>query len=318
VRENTLRDYRVDLERWWLSEFGACRLRAITAPMITRYLAKLGAREVPYIADKTLRRLFAPMSALMAVAVHEGLIEHNICRDVKVPSGRDRLRQFEGGDPEDDDQAVKVYTRSQIRQLLAALSSQETLHLLAHTLAVTGLRISEALPLRWQDVVLDGAEPHVKVRRAWVRQQMGPPKSRYGKRQVQIPRALVDELRQQQGRLDPRQELVFPSDTGTVRLAENVRRRLLPFAQEAGVEWIGFHAFRHAFASALIEDGRSIVQVSRLLGHHSPAFTLAVYSHLMDSGTGGPLELDLTAAPAALQAVGQDPGLSREPVAAIA
>ena len=34
--------------------------------------------------------------------------------------------------------------------------------------------------------------------------------------------------------------------------------------------------------------------VSRLLGHHSPAFTLAVYSHLMDIGTGGPLELDQT------------------------
>jgi hypothetical protein len=53
---------------------------------------------------------------------------------------------------------------------------------------------------------------------------------------------------------------------------------------------------------ALIEDGRSIVQVSRLPGHHSPAFTLAVYSHLMDTGTGGPPELDLTPAHAALDA----------------
>src|SRR5690242_1970637 len=29
VRENTKRDYRVDMERWWLPEFGSCRLRAI-------------------------------------------------------------------------------------------------------------------------------------------------------------------------------------------------------------------------------------------------------------------------------------------------
>jgi hypothetical protein len=46
------------------------------------------------------------------------------------------------------------------------------------------------------------------------------------------------------------------------------------------------------FPSLLIAEGRNIVQVSRLLGHHSPAFTLGVYAHLMDDGTGGPLDLD--------------------------
>jgi integrase len=54
------------------------------------------------------------------------------------------------------------------------------------------------------------------------------------------------------------------------------------------------------FASALIEDGRNIVQISRLLGHHSPSFTLSVYAHLMDDGVGGPLELDLTSSRDAL------------------
>jgi site-specific recombinase XerD len=48
-----------------------------------------------------------------------------------------------------------------------------------------------------------------------------------------------------------------------------------------------YHGLRHAFASTLIEQGRNIVQVSRLLGHHSPAFTLQVYAHVMDDGLGG-------------------------------
>jgi integrase len=59
------------------------------------------------------------------------------------------------------------------------------------------------------------------------------------------------------------------------------------------VSWVGFHAFRHTFASILIHEGRSIVQVSRLLGRHSPAFTLTVYAHLLDGDTGGPLEVPL-------------------------
>jgi hypothetical protein len=63
-------------------------------------------------------------------------------------------------------------------------------------------------------------------------------------------------------------------------------RTLKPAAQEAGAAWAGFHAFRHYCASALIADGRNIVQVSRWLGHHSPSFTLDVYAHLMDDGVG--------------------------------
>jgi hypothetical protein len=44
------------------------------------------------------------------------------------------------------------------------------------------------------------------------------------------------------------------------------------------------------------------VQISRLLGHHSPSFTLSVYAHLMDEGSGGPLDLGFD-----LQANGANP-----------
>lgn len=43
----------------------------------------------------------------------------------------------------------------------------------------------------------------------------------------------------------------------------------------------------------LIDEGRSIVQVSRWLGHADPAFTLRVYAQLMDEGIGAPLELKI-------------------------
>ena len=44
------------------------------------------------------------------------------------------------------------------------------------------------------------------------------------------------------------------------------------------------------------------MQISRAMGHHSPAFTLSVYAHVLDDGVGEALELDLTPAPAALEA----------------
>jgi integrase len=84
-------------------------------------------------------------------------------------------------------------------------------------------------------------------------------------------------------------------------------RTLTPAAAEAGVPWAGFHAFRHCCASALIADGRNIVQVSRWLGHHSPSFTLDVYAHLMDDGVGAPLELPAAAGVAPQRALRRSP-----------
>ena len=40
------------------------------------------------------------------------------------------------------------------------------------------------------------------------------------------------------------------------------------------------HALRHAYASALIDGGESVVVVARRMGHKNPSMTLDVYSHL--------------------------------------
>lgn len=67
-------------------------------------------------------------------------------------------------------------------------------------------------------------------------------------------------------------------------------RVLFPACEEAGVEWAGFHTFRDTVASRMFAAGRNAVQVQHWLGHHSGAFTLKTYVHLLDPGDlGGPL-----------------------------
>lgn len=77
-------------------------------------------------------------------------------------------------------------------------------------------------------------------------------------------------------------------------MAGNVYRRVLQPAREAAdLPWVGFHAFRHTCATLLFTEGRSAVQVQRWLGHHSAAFTLATYVHLLDGDLGKPLSLTI-------------------------
>lgn len=45
--------------------------------------------------------------------------------------------------------------------------------------------------------------------------------------------------------------------------------------------WAGLHTLRHTCATRLFRAGLNAKQVQVWLGHHSPAFTLAAYVHML-------------------------------------
>ena len=92
---------------------------------------------------------------------------------------------------------------------------------------------------------------------------------------------------------------VFPTREGTHLDPSNVAARVLkPAARRAGVPWAGFHTFRHTCATMLFRHGLNGKQVQMWLGHHSPAFTLATYVHLLADDLPDPGFLDqITARP---------------------
>jgi integrase len=59
-------------------------------------------------------------------------------------------------------------------------------------LADTGLRVGEAIELRWKDV--DLGRRIVRVRRRYYRGRVGPPKSKYGRRQLRLTPELAQVL----------------------------------------------------------------------------------------------------------------------------
>jgi integrase len=57
------------------------------------------------------------------------------------------------------------------------------------------------------------------------------------------------------------------------------------------VPWARFHTLHHTCAALLIEAGASLLRVQRWMGHHSAAFTLDNYGHLIDDGLGRSVDL---------------------------
>ena len=124
------------------------------------------------LCDRSIANVLTPLRVALDAAVADGLLGANPAEQVVLPRRRagrawsTRERRF--------------LTRAELLRLLDEIPAKW--RPLFELLAATGLRISEAVGLRWSDVVLDEPAPHLQVRRAIVKGAMVAPKSRYGAR----------------------------------------------------------------------------------------------------------------------------------------
>jgi integrase len=154
-------------------------------------------------------------------------------------------------------------------------------------LASTGLRISEAIALPWSDLSLDAWPPRLRVRRAIVRGIVGAPKSRHGVRTIPLTEALAGLLTERRPIDAGADDLVFTRPDGLFVRPEYLRRYVLVSAAErAGLRPLGLHALHHTCAALLTDGGANALKLERWMGHHSAAYTLETYGHLIDDELG--------------------------------
>jgi integrase len=146
--------------------------------------------------------------------------------------------------------------------------------LLVIVVAVTAIRIGEALGLTWSDV--DWKKLKINIRRDWVDGELGRPKSRASKAPVEMHEtigALLQAWRQETPYSED-SDFIFPSfklhgkqpRLGSMIVQDYIR----PAAVAAGViaedcPRFGFHNLRHGLSTFLIENGHDPVVVQRML-----------------------------------------------------
>ena len=268
IRPETMVEYKRQIEKRAIPFFGRLRLVEIEPRDVKRYVATV---EAEGLSANTVRLALAPVKALFATARDEGAIRWNPADGVRMST---RTHAEDG-----DEEKAKALTPDELRRLLAAVDP--SCRLLAEFLAATGLRISEAIGLRWSDVDLSARR--VSIRRRYYRGSFAPPKSRYGRREVPLSPAMAEQLgalwRQ---RREGGEALIFPGRHGEPLHASTAFRAVKAAAVKAGAPWAGLHTLRHTAASLLFARGENPKQIQRWLGHHRASFTLDTYVHLLD------------------------------------
>ena len=273
--ETTRPEYRRPVEQHAIPKWGTWRLAEIE-PVDVRDL--FGDLRRDGATTSAIKKLRAPLSAMFATAVEDGLVKSNPIGGVRIPPALGDVELVE------DDRA-KALTRSELALFLAALPSRWRLFF--EFLAHTGLRISEAIGLTWAHLEL-GETPRVLVREQVYKGKRRRLKTGAGRRDVPLSPAMAARLlahrRDMYGGED---RPVFASRAGTELMPSNVWRRVLkPTRAAVGLDWVTFHSLRHTCASLLFDAGRNVKQVQEWLGHTDPGFTLRTYIHLMDTGVG--------------------------------
>ena len=173
---------------------------------------------------------------------------------------------------------IDVFSPSEMQQLQLAISKLPALEQLRWLLALRyGLRQGEALGLKRSDFDLGNLT--LKIQRT-VNSLPGQGvvellvKSKNALRTIPIDAQLAQLVMSVTDG-----GYLFPSACGLALEASIDRRRWLKLLADSGVRSLPLHAARHSVATSMMRQGVNPRVVQMLLGHSSPAYTLATYVH---------------------------------------
>jgi integrase/recombinase XerD len=272
LRPNSLRAYRADLRI--AAAHLTQPLAAITAKQIEGFLAD------PAAAKATARRRAAALSRLFQWALREGHIVQNPFDRVE-PIALDRRlpRPVPAGDPRKD-VAKAIALAPQPYRLIFTL------------LRETGMRVGEALGLNLGDVTLEPGREGLRVREAKNKTErivtLGPnstPKSLRGLR----------THRKELGSSPPSTTPLFCSNRGTRVSYAAAQYQWTRCCTKAGLVAADgalcytLHQLRHTRGTELVEEGKALEIVQRVLGHRDIRSTQG-YADLTEAQVRAALE----------------------------
>ena len=226
----------------------------------------------------TTKNILTVLSGIFEHAIDEELLTDNPTKRIKLPKQKAK-------------RAIEALSRADWLHLLRHIEqNRPKWHPFFYTLALTGMRIGEAIGLQWGDI--DWNNKLITVQRRVYLGKVDTPKS--GKsRRVDMSTRLCEVLQAHQAQVEmwalaeghELPQWVFPNLAGNTYAANDVREKVwYRLLNDAGLPRLTPHVLRHTYATLLIQDNQSLAYVQQQLGHASIKITVDTYGHLVPGG----------------------------------
>ena len=272
--------YRGVIFNYLVPTFGQRCLRDLTTLEVQRYISSLSTSSLSSESRDKIRDV---LSSILGSAVSYGLLVKNPVEGVRLPAER-RGRK-----------TSKPYLLP--RQFDALLGRiPEPYATMVYVAIFTGLRVSELLGLRWNDVHSDS----ITVDERYCRGDWGTPKSDASQATIAVNRRVIERLhrlklvtvevkagtavrRYRVVKASGPEDLVFQSVKDGKPMRDNniLCRFLKPAAQAAGVPWVNWQVLRRSHATWLKLAGADVKDAQAQMRHSRASTTLDIYQQFV-------------------------------------
>lgn len=263
----------------FIKKYGEKNITEITSQDLQNFLFNQQISRETRKLRKTYYKLF------FDYALKVGYIEVNPVNQVILPKSRVTLEEI-------NRKKNKFLTRREMKMLLDYISTRNVHKdkgMLFEFLFLTGLRIGEALALRWENVDVENKLlniHHTLNFHASVSddRKLLSPKTIYSYRTISINDRCIEILKHFQEK-NPNVEFLFLNNKGNILDKNNLNfvfKKLCQecFGERAEERKYSLHMLRHSHITLLVEMNIPIKVIMERVGHANEKMILQVYSHV--------------------------------------
>jgi integrase len=280
LAKSTQDRYQGVVDNYLKPAFGKFCLRDLTPLSVQRYFSGLATSTLAHESRDKIRDV---LSSVLGSAVQYGLLMSNPVENVRMPAerrGRKTSKPF-------------LY-KAQFDELITRIP--EPYPSMVYVAIYTGLRVSEIVGLRWNDVHQDS----ITIDERFCRGDWGAPKSEASNATIAVNRCVIERIHRlklltvevRAGRAvrkyrvvksDGPNDLVFQSvKEGKAMRDNNILSRFLkPAARDMGLEWVNWRCLRTSHATWLKMAGADVKDAQAQLRHSKTSTTLDIYQQFV-------------------------------------
>ena len=256
--------YKCYLDNWIVPRWGSYRVSDVKTVAVEEWLGSLS------LAAGTKAKLRNIMSAVFNHAIRNEWLDKNSISLVRQSAKRECI--------------PAILDAAEIGALLTELPCPY--RQMVFLAATTGLRVSELLGLKWDDIHFESKE--IQLNRGVVHQVVGDLKTEASRKPLPLDQDLAESLLawRRASPFNREADWVFASPDMAGKQPywpENLlRRHIRPAARRCGINKpIGWHTFRHSYATHLKANGEDVKVVQESLRHANSRITLDTYTQAL-------------------------------------
>ena len=295
VKESTIRIRKHEIRRM-LPYLAKLKIKNITRKQYQDALNDLKAQG---LSERTIEGIYVTGRMIFKKAIEFELIKNDPTQYIIVPKSAKTIEELEA-----EEEEIKYLEKEELSFFLKTAKEKglEKDYLVFLLLSYTGMRVGEALALKWKDIDFDNGTINIyktlyNPKNNIMEYKLLPPKTAASKRKITVDMVVLEELKkykaiQNAAKLKNRtiwhdKDFIFTKEIkylGYPEIIKTVERRMGRLLKLAKLNTdLTPHSLRHTHTSLLAEVGVSLPEIMERLGHKDDETTKQVYLHITKS-----------------------------------